>query len=135
MAKYSNFYEVGFSKDDLALKKLFLSRFSSREVWCERSDGLKVDQGCNSIKKPSEVETCRPSCTVRNSYCNKNVKCVCKKNYVAIMSSSRRLLRCITESNWIEDTNGKPNNDIPAQGSKGKEDSGMYVPCFTNTRF
>ena len=70
-----------------------------REVWCERSDGLKVTHGCNPALKPSTSKSCQPPCSVSNSFCDSKIVCSCRKNYIAILGSNGYLIHCFAQSN------------------------------------
>ena len=93
----------------------------SREVWCERSDGLRVSNGCNLAVKPSTTQSCQPKCTVSNSFCNAETICVCKNNYIPIIGSHGRLIHCLSDSNSL--LNRTMDTGISTSRSNGSQSS------------
>ena len=101
---------TNFIKEDF----LFL-----RDVWCQRSDGLRVFNGCEKGLKPSRTETCQPKCSVSHSFCNEHIVCACKNNFIPIFSSHGYLIHCLSNSNQFRNDS----NDVLADtSSRGKKD-------------
>ncbi|XP_074652836.1 thrombospondin type-1 domain-containing protein 7B-like [Tubulanus polymorphus] len=57
---------------------------NKRSVWCQRSDGVRVEGGCPLDSKPAETKECSPSCDVIFSYCFDIDECRCKEGYTPI---------------------------------------------------
>ena len=88
-------------------------------MWCQRSDGLRVFNGCERGLKPSRTETCQPKCSVSHSFCNEQIVCACKNNFIPIFSSHGHLIHCLSNSNQFRNNS----NDVSADtSSRGKKD-------------
>lgn len=96
----------------------------TREVWCQRSDGLRVFNGCEKGLKPSRTETCQPKCSVSHSFCNEQIVCACKNNFIPIFSSHGYLIHCLSNSNQFRNDS----NDVLADtSSRGKKDPSWFA--------
>ncbi|XP_065052775.1 thrombospondin type-1 domain-containing protein 7A-like [Rhopilema esculentum] len=96
-----------------------------RDVWCERSDGLNVSNGCDLAYKPSTTQLCQPKCQVTHSFCNSKKICVCKKHYIPILSSHGHLIHCLSDSNTFR--NRTKDNDVTTnKSSSGGKDSSWF---------
>ncbi|XP_061597146.1 thrombospondin type-1 domain-containing protein 7A [Cololabis saira] len=69
-------------------------RGSSRQVWCQRSDGLNVTGGCLATAKPKADRSCEPPCTKLRSLCTEAGVCGCEKGYTEVMTSDGMLDQC-----------------------------------------
>ncbi|KAK2921481.1 thrombospondin type-1 domain-containing protein 7A [Channa argus] len=69
-------------------------RGSSRQVWCQRSDGLNVTGGCPETTKPLADRTCDPPCTKPRSLCTEVGVCGCEEGYTEVMTSDGLLDQC-----------------------------------------
>uniref|UniRef100_A0A665WDE7 Thrombospondin type-1 domain-containing protein 7A n=1 Tax=Echeneis naucrates TaxID=173247 RepID=A0A665WDE7_ECHNA len=69
-------------------------RGSSRQVWCQRSDGLNVTGGCLLTAKPIADRSCDPPCTKPRSVCTEVGVCGCEEGYTEVMTSDGLLDQC-----------------------------------------
>uniref|UniRef100_A0AAY4ELB3 Thrombospondin type-1 domain-containing protein 7A n=1 Tax=Denticeps clupeoides TaxID=299321 RepID=A0AAY4ELB3_9TELE len=69
-------------------------RASSRQVWCQRSDGLNVTGGCLSTSRPVSDRSCVPVCDKPRSYCTEAGICGCEEGYTEVMTSDGLLDQC-----------------------------------------
>ncbi|XP_053189729.1 thrombospondin type-1 domain-containing protein 7A [Scomber japonicus] len=69
-------------------------RGSSRQVWCQRSDGLNVTGGCPPTAKPMADRSCDPPCTKPRSLCTEAGVCGCEEGYTEVMTSDGLLDQC-----------------------------------------
>ncbi|XP_067467764.1 thrombospondin type-1 domain-containing protein 7A [Thunnus thynnus] len=69
-------------------------RGSSRQVWCQRSDGLNVTGGCPGTAKPMADRSCDPPCTKPRSLCTEAGVCGCEEGYTEVMTSDGLLDQC-----------------------------------------
>uniref|UniRef100_A0A8C8DTX3 Thrombospondin, type I, domain containing 7Aa n=1 Tax=Oryzias sinensis TaxID=183150 RepID=A0A8C8DTX3_9TELE len=69
-------------------------RGSSRQVWCERSDGLNVTGGCLQSSKPMADRSCHPPCTKPRSFCTEAGVCGCEEGFTEVMTSDGLLDQC-----------------------------------------
>uniref|UniRef100_A0A674P765 Thrombospondin, type I, domain containing 7Aa n=1 Tax=Takifugu rubripes TaxID=31033 RepID=A0A674P765_TAKRU len=69
-------------------------RGSSRNVWCERTDGLNVTGGCTVSTKPMADRSCDPPCTKPRSLCTEAGVCGCEEGYTEVMTSDGLLDQC-----------------------------------------
>uniref|UniRef100_A0A4W6CEH6 Thrombospondin type-1 domain-containing protein 7A n=1 Tax=Lates calcarifer TaxID=8187 RepID=A0A4W6CEH6_LATCA len=69
-------------------------RGSSRQVWCQRSDGLNVTGGCPATVKPMADRSCDPPCTKPRSLCTEVGVCGCEEGYTEVMTSDGLLDQC-----------------------------------------
>ncbi|XP_042362737.1 thrombospondin type-1 domain-containing protein 7A [Plectropomus leopardus] len=69
-------------------------RGSSRQVWCQRSDGLNVTGGCPLTAKPIADRSCDPPCTKPRSLCTEAGVCGCEEGYTEVMTSDGLLDQC-----------------------------------------
>ncbi|XP_031731663.1 thrombospondin type-1 domain-containing protein 7A isoform X2 [Anarrhichthys ocellatus] len=69
-------------------------RGSSRQVWCQRSDGLNVTGGCPVTAKPMADRSCDPPCTKPRSLCTETGVCGCEDGYTEVMTSDDLLDQC-----------------------------------------
>uniref|UniRef100_A0A8C5DLN0 Thrombospondin type-1 domain-containing protein 7A n=1 Tax=Gouania willdenowi TaxID=441366 RepID=A0A8C5DLN0_GOUWI len=69
-------------------------RSSSRQVWCERSDGLNVTGGCLTSAEPMADRSCDPPCTKPRSLCTEAGVCGCEEGYTEVMTSDDLLDQC-----------------------------------------
>uniref|UniRef100_A0A8C8DTI6 Thrombospondin type-1 domain-containing protein 7A n=1 Tax=Oryzias sinensis TaxID=183150 RepID=A0A8C8DTI6_9TELE len=78
-------------------------RGSSRQVWCERSDGLNVTaspynqsctSGCLQSSKPMADRSCHPPCTKPRSFCTEAGVCGCEEGFTEVMTSDGLLDQC-----------------------------------------
>ncbi|KAA0710433.1 Thrombospondin type-1 domain-containing protein 7A [Triplophysa tibetana] len=67
---------------------------SSRQVWCQRSDGLNVTGGCPLTSEPVSDRSCDPTCDKPRSYCTEAGVCGCKEGYTEVMTSDGVLDQC-----------------------------------------
>ncbi|XP_051527151.1 thrombospondin type-1 domain-containing protein 7A [Myxocyprinus asiaticus] len=67
---------------------------SSRQVWCQRSDGLNVTGGCPLTSEPVADRSCDPACDKPRSYCTEAGICGCEEGYTEIMTSDGVLDQC-----------------------------------------
>ena len=88
-------------------------------MWCERSDGARVSNGCEMGLKPSKTITCQPKCVVSHAYCNSDIVCVCKKDFIPIFSSHGHLIHCLSDSNSFKNDT---NEVTTSTSSKNKKD-------------
>ncbi|XP_033731850.1 thrombospondin type-1 domain-containing protein 7A-like isoform X2 [Pecten maximus] len=54
-----------------------------RDVWCERSDGLRIFGGCDRNLRPLNLLSCSPPCNQDNAYCNDTNYCACEEGFIA----------------------------------------------------
>ncbi|CAL8295635.1 unnamed protein product [Merluccius merluccius] len=69
-------------------------RSSSRQVWCQRSDGLNVTGGCPLTTKPMSDRSCDPPCKKPRSLCTEAGVCGCEDGYTEVMTSDGVLDQC-----------------------------------------
>uniref|UniRef100_A0A3Q3WEJ1 Thrombospondin type-1 domain-containing protein 7A n=1 Tax=Mola mola TaxID=94237 RepID=A0A3Q3WEJ1_MOLML len=69
-------------------------RGSSRQVWCQRFDGLNVTGGCPLSAKPVADRSCDPPCTKQRSVCTEVGVCGCEEGYTEVMTSDGLLDQC-----------------------------------------
>ncbi|XP_034456122.1 thrombospondin type-1 domain-containing protein 7A [Hippoglossus hippoglossus] len=69
-------------------------RGSSRQVWCQRSDGLNVTGGCLATSMPIADRSCDPPCTKLRSLCTEMGVCGCIDGYTEVMTSNGQLDQC-----------------------------------------
>ncbi|XP_063042222.1 thrombospondin type-1 domain-containing protein 7A [Engraulis encrasicolus] len=69
-------------------------RGSSRQVWCQRSDGLNVTGGCPSTSEPVSDRSCVPACDKPRSVCTEAGICGCEDGYTEVMTSDGLLDQC-----------------------------------------
>uniref|UniRef100_A0A3P9HMU2 Thrombospondin type-1 domain-containing protein 7A n=1 Tax=Oryzias latipes TaxID=8090 RepID=A0A3P9HMU2_ORYLA len=69
-------------------------RGSSRQVWCERSDGMNVTGGCLQSSKPMADRSCHPPCTKPRSFCTEAGVCGCEEGFTEVMTSDGLLDQC-----------------------------------------
>ncbi|XP_044027484.1 thrombospondin type-1 domain-containing protein 7A [Siniperca chuatsi] len=69
-------------------------RGSSRQVWCQRSDGLNITGGCPATAKPMADRSCDPPCTKPRSLCTEAGVCGCEEGYTEVMTSDGLLDQC-----------------------------------------
>ncbi|TMS18078.1 Thrombospondin type-1 domain-containing protein 7A [Larimichthys crocea] len=69
-------------------------RGSSRQVWCQRSDGLNITGGCPALTKPMADRSCDPPCTKPRSLCTEAGVCGCEEGYTEVMTSDGLLDQC-----------------------------------------
>lgn len=69
-------------------------RGSSRQVWCQRSDGLNVTGGCQSTTEPVSDRSCDPACDKPRSICTEAGICGCEEGYTEVMTSDGVLDQC-----------------------------------------
>ncbi|XP_051519356.1 thrombospondin type-1 domain-containing protein 7A-like [Myxocyprinus asiaticus] len=67
---------------------------SSRQVWCQRSDGLNVTGGCPLTSEPVADRSCDPACDKPRSYCTEAGICGCEEGYTEVMTSDGVLDQC-----------------------------------------
>nr|XP_043908422.1 thrombospondin type-1 domain-containing protein 7A-like isoform X1 [Solea senegalensis] len=67
---------------------------SSRQVWCQRSDGLNVTGGCPMTAMPMADRSCDPPCTKPRSTCTEVGVCGCEEGYTEVMTSDGLLDQC-----------------------------------------
>ncbi|XP_051729251.1 LOW QUALITY PROTEIN: thrombospondin type-1 domain-containing protein 7A [Ctenopharyngodon idella] len=67
---------------------------SSRQVWCQRSDGLNVTGGCPLTSEPVSDRSCDPACDKPRSYCTEAGICGCEEGYTEVMTSDGVLDQC-----------------------------------------
>uniref|UniRef100_A0A672MWQ4 Thrombospondin type-1 domain-containing protein 7A-like n=1 Tax=Sinocyclocheilus grahami TaxID=75366 RepID=A0A672MWQ4_SINGR len=67
---------------------------SSRQVWCQRSDGLNVTGGCPLTSEPVSDRSCDPACVKPRSYCTEAGVCGCEEGYTEVMTSDGVLDQC-----------------------------------------
>ncbi|KAG9333530.1 hypothetical protein JZ751_011458 [Albula glossodonta] len=66
----------------------------SRQVWCQRSDGLNVTGGCPLAIQPLSDRSCDPACDKPRSFCTEAGVCGCEEGYTEVMSSEGVLEQC-----------------------------------------
>ncbi|CAL8297260.1 unnamed protein product [Lota lota] len=69
-------------------------RSSSRQVWCQRTDGLNVTGGCPLTTKPMSDRSCDPPCKKPRSICTEAGQCGCEDGYTEVMTSDGVLDQC-----------------------------------------
>ncbi|XP_063755232.1 thrombospondin type-1 domain-containing protein 7A isoform X1 [Eleginops maclovinus] len=69
-------------------------RASSRQVWCQRSDGLNVTGGCPMTTMPMSDRSCDPPCSKPRSLCTEAGVCGCEEGYTEVMTSDGVLDQC-----------------------------------------
>uniref|UniRef100_A0A8C2WQS4 Thrombospondin type-1 domain-containing protein 7A n=1 Tax=Cyclopterus lumpus TaxID=8103 RepID=A0A8C2WQS4_CYCLU len=69
-------------------------RGASRQVWCQRSDGLNVTGGCPVTAKPMADRSCDPPCTKPRSLCTETGVCGCEEGYTEVVRSDGLLDQC-----------------------------------------
>ncbi|XP_069032136.1 thrombospondin type-1 domain-containing protein 7A [Embiotoca jacksoni] len=69
-------------------------RGSSRQVWCQRSDGLNVTGGCLATAQPMADRSCDPPCAKPRSLCTEAGVCGCEEGYTEVMTSDGVLDQC-----------------------------------------
>ncbi|XP_077599244.1 thrombospondin type-1 domain-containing protein 7A [Stigmatopora nigra] len=69
-------------------------RSSSRQIWCQRSDGLNVTGGCPTTSKPMADRSCDPPCIKPRSFCTELGVCGCEEGYTEVMTSDGLLDQC-----------------------------------------
>uniref|UniRef100_A0A672MNN6 Thrombospondin type-1 domain-containing protein 7A-like n=1 Tax=Sinocyclocheilus grahami TaxID=75366 RepID=A0A672MNN6_SINGR len=67
---------------------------SSRQVWCQRSDGLNVTGGCLLTSEPVSDRSCDPACDKLRSYCTEAGVCGCEEGYTEVITSDGMLDQC-----------------------------------------
>ncbi|PIK56389.1 putative thrombospondin type-1 domain-containing protein 7B isofor m X1 [Apostichopus japonicus] len=74
----------------------------SRNVWCERSDGMIVTGGCSENLKPNVNAVCSKGCPVQNSFCSENELCSCMKKFKPMYSQESGMLAECVDAKWKE---------------------------------
>ncbi|KAM9824426.1 thrombospondin type-1 domain-containing protein 7A [Neosynchiropus ocellatus] len=85
---------------------------SSREVWCERSDGLNVTGGCHGAAEPLVERSCDPICSKPRSLCTEAGVCGCEDGYTEVMTSDGELDECTVIPVLEIPTAGYPKADV-----------------------
>ncbi|XP_029022153.1 thrombospondin type-1 domain-containing protein 7A [Betta splendens] len=116
-------------------------RGSSRQVWCERSDGLNVTGGCPATTKPMSDRSCDPPCTKTRSVCTEAGVCGCDDGYTEVMTSDGLLDQCtvipVLEIPTVDNNNRAGVKTIrafnptqPADGTSGRLGRTWFLQPF-----
>ncbi|XP_034747291.1 thrombospondin type-1 domain-containing protein 7A isoform X2 [Etheostoma cragini] len=115
-------------------------RASSRQVWCQRSDGLNVTGGCPMTAKPLADRSCDPPCIKPRSLCTEAGVCGCEEGYTEVMKSDGLLDQCTVIPVLEIPTAGDSKADVktirafnptlPAAGGPGRAGRTWFLQPF-----
>ncbi|XP_052002644.1 thrombospondin type-1 domain-containing protein 7A-like [Xyrauchen texanus] len=63
-------------------------------IWCERSDGINVTEGCPPALPPGLDPSCDPPCDKPQSFCSEDGLCMCEEGYTEVLTVEGKLEQC-----------------------------------------
>ncbi|KAL5011039.1 hypothetical protein ScPMuIL_013344 [Solemya velum] len=101
-----------------------------RQIWCKRSDGLRVSNGCEGIARPPSILSCFPPCPTYSN-CNDTNSCKCFEEYYSEYDSNLNLISCSMDNSSFSTLEPK----TAVLPETGKHSFWMYAVVAVGTIF